>query len=169
MKIGFAISWGAPHLHLTLLTAVTPLKFWISWGLVLSHHVFELCFLILGRNLLNFLQSKLKVTIFLEISGSWGQISGNHLFKLCSLILDDCESFARRTFTTPKIRTFTTPKFGHLPPPQKKHLPGGQLPTPIFFFFFWRIFLGIFHLQLMEDNKDGKEEVLHEEVMEHIK
>ena len=81
----------------------------------------------------------------------------------------DCESFARRTFTTPKIRTFTTPKFGHFPPPKKKHLPGGQLPPPIFFFFFWHIFLGFFDLQLMEDIKDGKEEVLDEVVMEHIK
>ena len=45
----------------------------------------------------------------------------------------DCESFARRTFTTPKIRTFTTPKFGHLPPPKTVHLPGGQLPPPISF------------------------------------
>ena len=68
------------------------------------------------------------------------------------------------------------PKFRHLPPPnsdishpQKKHLPGGQLPPPIFFFFFWRIFLGLFDLQLMEDIKDGKEEVLDEVVMEHIK
>ena len=77
--------------------------------------------------------------------------------------------FARRTFTTPKIRTFTTPKLGHFPPPKKKHLPGGQLPPPIFFFFFWRIFLGFFDLQLMEDIKDGKEEVLDEVVMEHIK
>ena len=65
---------------------------------------------------------------------------------------------------------------GHLPPPnsdishpQKKHLPGGQLPPPIFFFFFWRTFLGFFDLQLMEDIKDGKEEVLDEVVMEHIK
>ena len=49
------------------------------------------------------------------------------------------------------------------------HLPGGQLPPPIFFFFFWRIFLGFFDLQLMEDIKDGKEEVLDEVVMEHIK
>ena len=147
MKIGFAISWGAPHLHLTLLTAVTPLKFWISSGLVLSHHVFELCFLILGRNLLNFLQSKLKVTIFLEISGSWGQISGNHLFKLCSLILDDCESFARRTFTTLKIWTFATPKFGHLPPPKTVHLPGGQLPPPFFLLLFLAHFSWLFHFQ----------------------
>ena len=66
-------------------------------------------------------------------------------------------------------RTFTTPKFGHFPPPKKKHLPGGQLPPPIFFFFFWRTFLGFFDLQLMEDIKDGKEEVLDEVVMEHIK
>ena len=68
------------------------------------------------------------------------------------------------------------PKFGHLPPPirtfptpQKKHLPGGQLPPPIFSFFFWLIFLGFFDLRLMEDIKDGKEEVLDEVVMEHIK
>ena len=81
----------------------------------------------------------------------------------------DCESFARRTFTTPKIRTFTPPKSGHFPPPKKKHLPGGQLPPPIFFLFFWRTFLGFFDLQLMEDIKDGKEEVLDEVVMEHIK
>ena len=81
----------------------------------------------------------------------------------------DCESFARRTFTTPKIRTFATPKFGHLPPLKTIHLPGGQLPPPIFFFFFWRTFLGFFDLQLMEDIKGGKEEVLDEVVMEHIK
>ena len=61
----------------------------------------------------------------------------------------------------PQIHTFPTPK--------KKHLPGGQLPPPIFFFFFWRTFLGFFDLQLMEDIKDGKEEVLDEVVMEHIK
>ena len=82
---------------------------------------------------------------------------------------DGVRLFARRTFTTPKIRTFTTPKFGHFPPPKTKHLPGGQLPPPIFFFFFWRTFLGFFDLQLMEDIKDGKEEVLDEVVMEHIK
>ena len=76
----------------------------------------------------------------------------------------DCESFARRTFTTPKIRTSTTPKFGHFPPLEKKHLPGGQLPPP-FFLFFWRTFLGFFDLQLMEDIKDGKEEVLDEVVI----
>ena len=38
-----------------------------------------------------------------------------------------------------------------------------------FFFFFWCTFLGFFDLQLMEDIKDGKEEVLDEVVMEHIK
>ena len=64
--------------------------------------------------------------------------------------------------------TFTTPKFGHLPLPKTVHLPGGQLPPP-FFFFFWRTFLGFFDLELMEDIKDGKEEVLDEVVMEHIK
>ena len=61
------------------------------------------------------------------------------------------------------------PKFGHLPPPKNVHLPGGQLPTPIFFLFFWRTFLGFLDLQLREDIKDGKEEVLDEVVMEHIK
>ena len=72
----------------------------------------------------------------------------------------DCVSFARRTFTNPKIRTFATPKLRHLLPLKTIHLPGGQLPPPIFFLFFWRIFLGFFDLQLMEDIKDGKEEVL---------
>ena len=37
------------------------------------------------------------------------------------------------------------------------------------FFFFWRTFIGFFDLQLMEDIKDEKEEVLDEVVMEHIK
>ena len=40
---------------------------------------------------------------------------------------------------------------------------------PHFFSLFWRTFLGFFDLQLMEDIKDGKEEVLDEVVMEHIK
>ena len=48
---------------------------------------------------------------------------------------DDCESFATRTFTTPKIRTYATPKFGHLPFPKNVLLPGGQLPPQFFFFF----------------------------------
>ncbi len=82
--------------------------------------------------------------------------------------IKDCESFARRTFTTPKIRTFTTPKFGHFPPP-KKNICQEDNCHPQFFFFFWRTFLGFFDLQLMEDIKDGKEEVLDEVVMEHIK
>ena len=81
---------------------------------------------------------------------------------------DYCESFARRTFTTPKIRTFPTPKFGHFPPP-KKTFARRTTATPNLFFFFWRTFLGFFNLQLMEDNKDGKEKVLDEVVMEHIK
>ena len=69
------------------------------------------------------------------------------------------------------------PKFGHLPPPnsdishpQKKTFARRTTATPnLFFFFFWRTFLGFFDLQLMEDIKDGKEEVLDEVVMEHIK
>ena len=108
----------------------------------------------------------------------WSGLVGDLVFSGAYLIffttittaaLVDCESFARRTFTTPKIQTFTTPKFGHFPPPKKKHLPGGQLPPPIFFPFFWRTFLGFFVLQLMEEIKDGMEEVLDEVVMEHIK
>ena len=76
--------------------------------------------------------------------------------------------FARRTFTTPKFRTFATPKFWHLPPP-KKYICQEDNATPILFSFFWRTFLGFLDLQLMEDIKDGKEEVLDEVVMEHIK
>ena len=55
----------------------------------------------------------------------------------------DCESFARRTFTTPKIRTFTTPKFGHFPPPKKNICQEDNCHPQFFFFFFWRIFLGL--------------------------
>ena len=58
------------------------------------------------------------------------------------------------------------PKFGHFPPP-KKTFARRTTATPIFFFL--RTFLGFFDLQLMEDIKDGKEEVLDEVVMEHIK
>ena len=69
------------------------------------------------------------------------------------------------------------PKFGHLPPPnsdishpQKPNICQEDNCHPqCFFFFFWRTFLGFFDLQLMEDIKDGKEEVLDEVVMEHIK
>ena len=100
-------------------------------------------------------------------AGRWSTCRG--LRGKCSRVLsNDCESFARRTFTTPKIRTFTTPKFGHFPPP-KKNICQEDNCHPQFFFFFWRTFLGFFDLQLMEDIKDGKEEVLDEVVMEHIK
>ena len=75
--------------------------------------------------------------------------------------------FARRTFTTPKIRTFTTPEFGHFPP-QKKTFARRTTATPNFFSFLAH-FSWFFDLQLMEDIKDGKEEVLDEVVMEHIK
>ena len=81
----------------------------------------------------------------------------------------DCESFARRTFTTPKIRTLTTPKFGHFPPPKKNICHEDNCHPQFFCLFFWCIFLGFFDLQLMEDIKHGKEEVLDEVVMEHIK
>ena len=64
------------------------------------------------------------------------------------ILLVDCESFARRTFTTLKIWTFTTPNSDiyhpqsqTFPTPQKKHLPGGQLPPPFFLSFFGAFFL----------------------------
>ena len=69
------------------------------------------------------------------------------------------------------------PKFGYLPPPNS-NISHSQKPNicqednchpQFFFFFFWRTLLGVFDLQLMEDIKDGKEEVLDEVVMEHIK
>ena len=86
-----------------------------------------------------------------------------------TLLLNGVRLFARRTFTTPKIRTFITSKFGHFPPPKKTFARRTTATPHFFFFFFWRIFLGFFDLQLMEDIKDGKEEVLDEVVMEHIK
>ena len=65
---------------------------------------------------------------------------------------DEGRSFARRTFTTPKKPYICQEDNCH---PQ------------FFFFFFWRIFFGFFDLQLMEDIKDGKEEVLDEVVNDH--
>ena len=56
----------------------------------------------------------------------------------------------------------------HFPPP-KKNIGQEDNCHPQIFLFFWRFFLGFFDLQLMEDIKDGKEEVLDEVVMEHIK
>ena len=82
-------------------------------------------------------------------------------FRLWVICQEDIYHPQNSDIYHPQIRTFPTPK--------KKHLPGGQLPPPIFSFFFWLIFLGFFDLQLMEDIKDGKEEVLDEVVMEHIK
>ena len=60
-------------------------------------------------------------------------------------------------------------KFGHLPPQKPYICQEDNCHCPQFLFFFWRTFLGFFDLQLMEDIKDGKEEVLDEVVMEHIK
>ena len=70
-------------------------------------------------------------------------------FIVCSIwtIFDGGRSFARRTFTTPKIRTFATPKFGHLPPPKTVHLPGGQLPPPFFLLLFLAHFSWLIHFQ----------------------
>ena len=49
--------------------------------------------------------------------------------------------FARRTFTTPKIRTFTTPKFGHFPPPKKNICQEDNCHPQFFFSFFGALFL----------------------------
>ena len=64
---------------------------------------------------------------------------------------------------------------GHLPPPKKNFCQEDSCHPQFFFFSFFLFFLflahffGFFDLQLMEDIKDGKEEVLDEVVMEHIK
>ena len=55
--------------------------------------------------------------------------------------LIDCESFARRTFTNPKIRTFTNPKFGHFPPPQKNICQEDNCHPQFFSSFFGAFFL----------------------------
>merc|ERR1711963_401599 len=49
--------------------------------------------------------------------------------------------FARRTFTTPKIRTFTTPKFGHFPPPKKNICQEDNCHPHFFSSFFGALFL----------------------------
>ena len=56
--------------------------------------------------------------------------------------MKDCESFARRTFTTPKIWTFTTPKLGHFPPQKNQTFARRTTATPNFFSsFFGALFL----------------------------
>ena len=65
-----------------------------------------------------------------------------------------------------EFQTYTIWDISH---PPKKSICQEDNCHPNFFFFFWRTFLGFFDLQLMEDIKDGKEEVLDEVVMEHIK
>ena len=63
-------------------------------------------------------------------------------FIVCSIwtIFDEGRSFARRTFTTPKIRTFATPKFGHLPP-LKTYIWQEDNCHPHFFLFSGELFL----------------------------
>ena len=58
----------------------------------------------------------------------------------------DCESFARRTFTTPKIRIFTTPKFGHFPPPKKNICQEDNCHPQFFFSLFLAHFSWLFRL-----------------------
>ena len=65
--------------------------------------------------------------------------------------------FARRTFTTKKFGHLPPPNSDISPPPKKKTFARRTTATPNFF-----------DLQLMEDIKDGKEEVLDEVVMEYI-
>ena len=61
--------------------------------------------------------------------------------------------FARRTFTTPPKKTFAR----------------RTTATPNFFLLFFGALFLAFSTYSKEDNKDGKEEVLDEVVMEHIK
>ena len=65
----------------------------------------------------------------------------------------DCESFARRTFTTPK--------FGHLPPPKTEHLPGGQLPPlKIFSSFSGALFLAFSTYSSLRTSRMGRRRCL---------
>ena len=59
---------------------------------------------------------------------------------------NDCESFARRTFTTPQNSDIYHPQIRTFPTPKKKDLPGGQLPPPFFFSFFLAHFSWLFRL-----------------------
>ena len=52
--------------------------------------------------------------------------------------LNDCDSFARRTFTTPKIRTFATPK--------NRTFARRKTATPNFFLLFLAHFSWLFRL-----------------------
>ena len=70
--------------------------------------------------------------------------------RLCVICQEDICHPQIRTFTTLKNHTFAR----------------RTTATPN---FFWLTFLCFFDLQLMENIKDGKEEVLDEVVMEHIK
>ena len=64
-----------------------------------------------------------------------------YLHQNWQMLQMDCESFARRTFTTPKIRTFTTPKFGHFPPPKKNICQEDNCHPQFFLSFFGLFFL----------------------------
>ena len=102
------------------------------------------------------------------------QWSLTHRSRSCIMILE--WSFKCKIVSYLPGGHLPPPNFGHLPPPNsdishppKKTFARRTTATPIFFLFFWRTFLSFFDLQLMEDIKDGKEEVLDEVVMEHIK
>ena len=60
--------------------------------------------------------------------------------------------FARRTFTTPKIRTFTTPKFGHFPTPKKNISQEDNCHPQFSSSFFWR-FSWLFRLIALEGHQ----------------
>ena len=60
---------------------------------------------------------------------------------LLGLTMRGVRLFARRTFTTPKIRTFTTPKFGHFPPPKKNICQEDNCHPQFFSSFFGALFL----------------------------
>ena len=88
-------------------------------------------------------------------------VLGHILFGLWVICQEDIYHPQNSDIYHPKIRTFPTPK--------KNICQEDNCHPQFFFFFFWLIFLGFFNLQLMEDIKDGKEEVLDKVVMEHIK
>ena len=95
------------------------------------------------QNTLFMIKNSLSVT---QNTPFGNEITQNTLFY--GLYVDDhndCESFARRTFTTPKIRTFATPKFGHLPP-QKRYICQEDNCHPQFFFLFLAHFSWFFDL-----------------------
>ena len=68
--------------------------------------------------------------------------------------------FARRTFTTPKIRTFTTPKFGHFPPPKKNICQEDNCHPQFFSSFFGLFFLAFLTYSSWRTSRMGRRRCL---------